>query len=230
MNLQSAVIAMCELIAFASALDSSFTPSVLLTSSFSHAINHVYLALAHLGGFGVLILNFLDSSPLSVPFGNDLAMIALTASRHSRMLYYAVMGAAGSVLGCLIVDVLGRKGGEKGFEKTVGRKRFERIKRRLKKNAGWALAFASLMPPPFPFTPVVAGTAAFQYPRKKLILVIAIARFARFVIEGGLAILFGRRVLQVMKSPVVDYIVAGLIVFSIVTSALAISGHLKSSR
>jgi len=75
-------------------------------------------------------------------------------------------------------------GGEKGLERTLGHKRTEYVKKRVKKSAGWALALASLMPPPFPFSPFVAGAAAFQYPRKKLLSVIAASRFVRFSIDG----------------------------------------------
>ena len=108
----------------------------------------MYLALAHLGGFGLLILSFVDSSPLFFPFGNDILMIALTARSHHLMAYYAAMASAGSMLGSLIVDVLSRKGGEKGFEKVVKPKRFNYIKKRVTKNATWALVIAALMPPP----------------------------------------------------------------------------------
>lgn len=58
-------------------------------------------------------------------------------------------------------------------------------------------------------------------------MVLSVSRFVRFVIEGGLAILFGRRLLRLMRSPIMDYLVAGLIVFSIAASALALSGRLR---
>ena len=109
----------------------------------------------------------------------------------------------------------------------MGRKRFQRLRHRLKNNALWTLALAALMPPPFPFTPVVAGTAAFQYPRRKMVMVLSCSRFARFVIEGVLAVLFGRKLLQLMRSSTMEYLVAGLIVFSIVASALALSGRMS---
>ena len=54
---------------------------------------------AHLGGFGLLLLGILDSSFLFMPLGNDLLVVALTAQRHNRMLYYAAMASAGSVIG-----------------------------------------------------------------------------------------------------------------------------------
>ena len=49
----------------------------------------------------------------------------------------------GSVLGCLTDDLLSRKGGEKGLQKTVHRRRLKYIKRRSKKSAAWALVIAA---------------------------------------------------------------------------------------
>jgi membrane protein YqaA with SNARE-associated domain len=194
------------------------------------AIRHLYRVLAHLGGFGLLLVSVIDSSPLMVPFGNDLLLIAMSVRKHNLVVYYALMAACGSVLGCLMVDALSRKSGEKGFRKTVSHKRFDYIKRHLKKNAAWTLALASFMPPPFPFTVFVAGTAAFQFPRKKLLVVLCVSRFARFLVEGLLAVWFGQRLLRFARSPVLGYLVAAVIVVSIAGSALAIRSWIKRSK
>jgi membrane protein YqaA with SNARE-associated domain len=193
-------------------------------------LRHFYFALAHLGGFGLLILSTLDASPLFFPLGNDLMMVALTAREHKHMPYYAVMAAIGSVLGCLTVDLPSRKGGEKGFEKVVSPKRFSRIKKRAGKNAAWALIVACLMPPPFPFTPIIAGAAAFQYPRKKLLGVVFIARLVRFTIIGVLAILFSHRIIELARSRVVQNSVLVLIVVSVGISAYVIFRLLRPAK
>src|SRR5258708_13503956 len=115
--------------------------------------SHLYNFFVRLGGLGLLGLGVLDSSFLFTPFGNDLLVIAMTANHRRLMPYYVVMAAAGSVLGCLVVDLFSRKGGEAGLEKRVSRRRLEYVKRRVRKNAGWAPPSAPLMPPPFPFPP-----------------------------------------------------------------------------
>ena len=186
--------------------------------------------LSHLGGFGLLILNFIDSSPLFLPFGNDLFMIDMTARKHQLLFYYVVMSSVGSVLGCLVLDALSRKGGEMGFKKTVSPRRFDYIKKRVTKNAAWALVVACLAPPPFPYTPVVAGTAAFQYPRKRLLAVVFVSRFVRFSVDGVLAILFSRRIIRLAHSPIVYYAVIVLIVLSVGVSAFIVVQWIKRSR
>lgn len=194
------------------------------------AIHYLFHLLAHMGGFGLLTLSFVDSSPLFLPFGNDLLMIAMTANRHSLCVYYALMAAAGSVLGSLTVDAISRKGGEKGLEKIVHPRQLNYITKRIRKDAAWALAIASLAPPPFPFTGFVAGAAALQYPRKRLLLVVGGGRFARFIVEGALGIFFGRGLLRLARSPLVVYPVVALVVISVAASALAIVGLIRHAR
>ena len=65
------------------------------------------------GGPGLLVLGILDSSFVFAPLGNDLLVVALTAREHSvaKMIYYASMSTIGSVVGCLLVDLLFRRAG-----------------------------------------------------------------------------------------------------------------------
>jgi membrane protein YqaA with SNARE-associated domain len=195
-----------------------------------HAIaSRMFVIFVHLGGFGLLALGVLDSSFLVMPLGNDLLVIALTARRHALMPYYIAMATVGSVLGCLLMDIVSRKGGEAVIEKHVPKRRLQYIERKVKKDAGWALGFAALMPPPFPFTPFVIVAAALEYPRKKLLSVIAVTRLLRFSIEGGLAILFGQRILHWASAPVFQYAVLFLIAGSILASALSVLSWIRKS-
>lgn len=201
-----------------------------VASHIQAVIHHLIRVLVHLGGFGLLILSFVDSSPMYVPFGNDLLMIAMSARRHELFAYYAVMVTLGSVLGSLTVDALGRKGGEKGLERIVPKRQLDYVQRKVRKDAAWALAIASLVPPPFPFTGVVAAAAALEYPRKRLLLVVGVSRFVRYLVEGVLGIFFGRRLLRLVQSPVLVYVVVALIVISIAGSILAVLSLVQRSR
>lgn len=179
----------------------------------------------------MLALSALDSSPLFIPFGNDLLFIVMSARKHEMMVYYTLMATVGSVLGCLLDDALSRKGGEKALEQRWSSKRLASIKKYTGKNAAWALGIASLLPPPFPFTVFVAAAAALQYPRKKLLLAVGLARFARFLIEGLLAIYLGSRlVLRLVRSPVTEYLVGGLVLVSIAGSIISIRGLAQKKR
>jgi membrane protein YqaA with SNARE-associated domain len=193
----------------------------------------VLLALFYkFGGFGLLVIGILDSSFLFAPLGNDLLVVALTARHRDllQMFYYAAMSTIGSVIGCLLVDVVFRKAGEKGLEKHLPPRRLEYVKRRVTDNAAWALAIASIAPPPFPFTPFVMAAAALQYPRRRLLAVTAAARMVRFTTLGVLAYFYGRRILKWAESDVVQWALFGLVVVCIAGSVVSVVGWIKRSR
>jgi len=195
-----------------------------------HFLVVLFSHLVHLGGFGLLILGIFDSSFLVLPLGNDLLMVVLTARHRNQMPYFAAMATVGSLQGCLIIDSISRKGGEAFIQKRLGKRRLEYIQRKMKSGTTWALCLAALMPPPFPFTPFVMAASAFQYPRKKLFITLGLARFARFAIEGGLALLFGRGILRTIQTPGFEMAVYALVAISIVGSVISLYSWLKKSR
>jgi membrane protein YqaA with SNARE-associated domain len=186
----------------------------------------------NLGGPGLLILGILDSSFIFAPLGNDLLVVAMSARSHStlKMLYYAGMSTIGSVLGCLLVDVILRKAGEKGLEKHLSPKRLAYVRKKVENKAGWTLAVASLAPPPFPFTPFVMATAALQYSRWKMMAIVGAARMVRFTVLGLLALRFGRSILKWAEGDVVQWILIGLVVLFSVGSVFSVYGWIKRSR
>ena len=191
---------------------------------------HLFGIFITLGGFGLLILGILDSSFLFMPLGNDLLMIAMTARKSERMLFYAVMASAGSVLGTLLVDIVFRRGGEQALEKHLPPKRLEYVKRKVTKRAGWAVALACVMPPPFPFTPFVMAAAALQYPRGRLLVIVGALRMLRFTTEGLLAMYYGPRILKLAERPEVRIAVIAFAFLCIVGSVLSVMRWLKRSH
>jgi hypothetical protein len=63
-----------------------------------------------------------------------------------------------------------------------------------------------------------------------MVLVLSLSRLARFLIEGVLAIWFGRKLLRFARSPIMAYIIAILIIVSIAGSGLAIRSWIKRSK
>ncbi len=72
-----------------------------------------------LGGPGLFIIAFLDSSFLSFPEVNDLLIIWLTTQHKERMVYYAAMTTLGSVAGCLALYTARPQGRRSVSEKAV---------------------------------------------------------------------------------------------------------------
>jgi len=173
------------------------------------------------GGLGLFTLGAFDSSPLVVPLGNDLLMLALSARHHDRMFYYAVMATLGSLIGCFVTVWVGLKGGSQ-LKRIATRHRLGKIQEKMQQHAAWSLVVASLLPPPFPFTAIVAAAAAFKYPQKKLFSYVGAGRFVRFGIEGALAIHYGRWIIRQARSPILEDVMIALILISIAASAISI--------
>ncbi len=203
--------------------------NLLVVLSFSGWILRIF---RRLGVFGLFLLSALDSSFLVLPFGNDLLLIALVSSHRDSLVWiaYVVVSAIGSLVGVFVVDLIMRKAGEKGLERFVSQRRIEKLKSKLENKAGITIFIATLIPPPFPFTPAVMTASALQTPRGKLLSAVFFGRLLRFGIEAVLALYFGRQVIAFINSDVVTYIVYGLIGIGVVLSTLSVLKWLKRNK
>lgn len=182
-----------------------------------------------LGIFGLFLMSALDSSFLVLPFGNDLLLIALVSSNRESLTWigYVLVSAIGSVLGVFVIDLLIRKTGEKGLERFLSQKKIEQLKSRIENKAGVTVFLATLIPPPFPFTPAVMTASALQCPKAKLLGAVFVGRLVRFGLVALLALYFGRQVIAFINSDIVSYVVYALIAIAIVGSTLSLMRWLK---
>jgi len=185
-----------------------------------------------LGVFGLLLLSALDSSFLVLPFGNDLLLIALISHNRDSLIWiaYVLVSAIGSVIGVVVVDLLMRPAGEKGLEHFVSQQQVEKLKAKLENKAGITVFIATLIPPPFPFTPAVMTASALQTPRQKLLMAVFFGRLVRFGAEAVLALYFGRRVIAFINSEAVSYVVYGIIGIGVVLSTLSLLRWFKANQ
>lgn len=182
-----------------------------------------------LGLLGLFLLSALDSSFLVLPFGNDLLLIALVSSNRDglKWIAYVLVSAIGSVVGVFVIDLLMRKTGEAGLERFISQKKIEKLKSKIENKAGISVFIATLIPPPFPFTPAVMTASALQTPRGTLLGAVFLGRLLRFGVEAVLALYFGRQVIAFMNSDVVTYIVYALIGIAVVLSTLSVLRWVK---
>jgi membrane protein YqaA with SNARE-associated domain len=143
-----------------------------------------------LGAPGLFLISFLDSSVLTFPVINDLLVIDLSIQRPARMALYASMAALGSVLGCVLLYFIARKGGESFFRRKAGT-RAETIRGFLKRNGFGGMLVAALLPPPTPFKAFVLAAGVFEVPLASFASAIALARAFRYFGIGYLAMRYG---------------------------------------
>jgi membrane protein YqaA with SNARE-associated domain len=143
-----------------------------------------------LGAPGLFLISFLDSSVLTFPVINDLLLIELSIEHPARMPLYASMAALGSVLGCVVLYFIARKGGEALFHRKAG-KHGHAIRHWVERNGFVGMLVAALLPPPTPFKFFVFAAGVFEVPLFSYTSAITIARLFRYFGVGYLAVRFG---------------------------------------
>ena len=209
------------------------TPLTLLlaASSWARSLINFFLKL---GLFGPFLLEALDSSFFYMPLANELLLFALIhgGGEASRWMWigYALMGAAGTVAGVALLDLVMRRVGTGGVERLVGRKRFGKLKAKVETNTGWVVFVASALPPPFPFRFTMMTASALQCARSRMFVAVFAGRTLRFAAEALLILYFGRRFLDFMNSDAFNYVVYALTLVAVAGSAVTIYRLLKSRK
>jgi membrane protein YqaA with SNARE-associated domain len=156
------------------------------------------LALA-LGGPGLFLVAFLDSSFLPLPGITDVLLVITVTRNPSAMLFYVAMTVAGSVAGCLALHYLGRKGGEALVRRKFTGEKIERAMATLQRNGVVAVLVPCLLPPPSPFKIFLLLAGVVGISATRLAIAIAIGRGVRYLALGLLAVTYGERAMAYMS-------------------------------
>ncbi len=144
-----------------------------------------------IGGPGLFVVAFLDSSFLSLPEINDLLVVMLVIEHNARMPYYALMATLGSVAGCLVLYSIGRTGGESLVRRRFGGPRMARALELSKQYGVLAIAVPAILPPPAPFKIFVLLAGVAAVPVWQFAATIAVARGFRYFAVGVLSVRYG---------------------------------------
>jgi membrane protein YqaA with SNARE-associated domain len=147
---------------------------------------------ATMGGGGLFVATFLDSSVLTLPFIADALVVDLSIQRPARMPYYCAMAALGSLAGCIWIYLIAKKGGEAYFQRHRG---VDRVKGWVQRNGFLSVFIPGILPPPFPFKVFVIAEGVFQVPLTTFVLALLLGRALRYFVEGILAVRYGNSVL-----------------------------------
>src|SRR5215210_5726578 len=172
---------------------------------------------------GLLLMGALDSSVVFfLPLGIDFVVIILTARKPDLFWMYALLAAAGSIVGASLTFWIGRKAGEAGLKRLLKPSTMRRVERRVNSSAAYSVAALGIIPPPFPFTAFVLTSGACRVNPWQFLTALGGVRLGRFFIEAGLAAYYGRGILAWMQSRTFSTTVITL-------SVLAAAGTLVSA-
>ena len=178
----------------------------------------------------MIVIGALDSSLLSLPEINDYLVVMRVANDHKAVLYFPLFAAAGSVIGCLLLYTLLRRGGQAVLRKRFRAEHIERVERAYARFGFLALAVPALLPPPFPLTPFVLTCGALKVDWWRFFLTFAVVRLLRFGAEAALARVYGRGILRVLQSDSFQMVVIGFIVVAVVGTLVSAVMLWRSTR
>jgi membrane protein YqaA with SNARE-associated domain len=167
-----------------------------LTFRLGKFIVHVPIYVA---GPAMILIGALDSSLLSLPEINDYLVVARCFTHPRAVVFFPLFASTGSTLGCLLLYTILQRGGLAVLHRRFKLEHVQKVERAYARFGIFALAIPALLPPPMPFKIFVATAGALQFPRRKFLLTILIARSVRYYTEGVLAVYYGQRVLGFMR-------------------------------
>ena len=179
----------------------------VIARGLGHFIVHVPIYVA---GPAMILIGALDSSLLSLPEVNDYLVVARCYTHPKTVFFFPLFAAIGSLLGCLLLYTILSRGGRAVLHRRFRIEHVLRVERAYARFGILALVVPALLPPPMPFKMFVATAGALQFPRRRFLLTIFLARSLRYYVEGTLAVFYGQRVLGFFKDN-------GLLIISIVT-------------
>ena len=149
-----------------------------------------------LGGPGLFVIAYLDSSFLSFPQVCDALIVLLTVRHPERMVFYALTTTIGSVAGCYSLYLVGRKGGESFLRKRFHERHVDRALAVFRRHGILSILVPSLMPPPMPFKIFVLAAGVSGMRPFDFLIGVAIGRATRYFGVGLLALWRGQQALE----------------------------------
>jgi len=179
----------------------------------------------YVAGPAMILIGALDSSLLSLPEVNDYLVVSRCFAHPRAVFFFPLFAAIGSVIGCLLLYTILRRGGQAVLHRRFRVEHVQRVEQAYARFGILALAVPALLPPPMPFKIFVATAGALQFPRRRFLLTILIARSLRYYTEGVLAVFYGERVVRFLKDN-------GIIIISVVTGIclIALATYLLSGK
>jgi membrane protein YqaA with SNARE-associated domain len=181
----------------------------------------------YIAGPAMILIGALDSSLLSLPEINDYLVVARCYTHPETAFFFPLFPAIGSVLGCLLLYTIMKRGGLAVLHRRFKLERVQKVERAYARFGILALAVPAILPPPLPFKIFVATAGALQFPRRRFLLTILIARSFRYYTEGILAVFYGERVLRFLKDNglLIVSVVAGICLVALAVYVLSGKGR-----
>jgi len=184
------------------------------------------------GAPGLFVVAALDSSFLPLPGVTDLLLIIQVTRQPDLMLLAAAAATVGSVIGCLVMHYVGKKGGDVLVRRRFHGERIDRAMAALQRNGVMAVLIPSLLPPPAPFKIFILLAGVIGIPASRLALAIAIGRSVRYLALGLLTVRYGAAAQTYLRErgAMVSLVTVGALTASFAAYVLVKKARARKSR
>src|SRR2546430_1856856 len=118
--------------------------------------HYVIGAPLYVAGPMMILIGALDSSLLSLPEINDYLVVGRCIKHHSAVFYFPFFAATGSVLGCMLLYSIMRRGGQALLRRRFAPENIQWVEEKYARFGILAIAIPAILPPPLPFKIFVA--------------------------------------------------------------------------
>ncbi len=179
------------------------------------------------GPWGILLLAVLDSAGIPVPEGVDALIVIIAAQNATTGYFSAALAVIGSLVGCLFLFYLGRKGGE-AYLDTKTRKGWPlRFRRWFHHYGGLTVFIPTLIPIPLPLKIFVLSAGALRMNRAHFVLIVLAARIPRYFGLAYFGAQMGTYPLQYLKKHAWQLVIAAFVLFLLLLAAVKIKDRLR---
>lgn len=183
-----------------------------------------------LGGGGLFLVAFLDSSFLSLPQAADVLVMGLVLARKDQLIPYAAMTTMGSLAGSVVLYLVARRGGEAVLRRRVRADRVERALAQVARYGVLAVAVPAVLPPPTPFKLFVLLAGVARVPLGSFALAVGLGRGVRYFGQAWLAAHYGEAALAWMRSHGAQAWAAVAVAMAVAGGLYLIWGHRRRGR
>lgn len=161
--------------------------------------NFIQTVAGTLGGPGLALLAFADSSFISLPEVADVLLVVQVVKDPGRWWYYGTLVTLGSVAGCFVLYEIARRGGEAFLKKGFSQATIDKSYRWFQRYGILAIILPSIMPPPVPLKIflILAGMSGMS--RLTFLGAITAGRSLRYIGEAFLAVRYGQDALTIIQ-------------------------------
>jgi membrane protein DedA with SNARE-associated domain len=152
------------------------------------------------GPAGVFLVSILDSAGVPSPGGMDALLLLVTIVNPAKAWLCAGLATAGSLIGCLILFYVARRGGEKYLDRCTASRRGAQFRKWFSRYGLIAVFIPALLVIPLPLKIFVICSGAMRVRPLSFALVVTAARAPRYFALAYLGSKLGQSSLPWLKS------------------------------